>query len=264
MGQRLQAFIYFPNPVHSMIKRYKSLLKYNGDKGEITALNDKIEKYKTAFGSVRNTVAAYHHQWCYGRSSLIAAHNILEFIKNVDEANSPFSEQSQMSEEELLPFINNLLGLFTSKVAKLIGRYGYEHFHLLNFNEPYMREDYTAGDCNDGIFIVNTFNKSYAFINPGNGCDPTVSQLAELEPVSATTYLRLYYPEAPDDSKTVNIPESVEDQNVFYNNNKRINKLFIKSFSDFEVMTKKDLRKMFPLTYSKNFAQNQNVKSNHI
>ena len=256
MGQRLQAFIYCLNPTNGLKEQFKSLKKYNGDKQEVEKLSLKIENYEKAFGTKQHCIIAYHHQWLYGRSSLLAAANLIEFNQNCDKESNPFKNSKDISGDEYLALLTNLLGLFKTKLAKMIGRFGYENFRLLNFIDPCMRTDCTAGDNNDGIFVVDCENDSYCFVNIGSG-DSTISQLPVLEPFDADRYIRLYYPIEISGSTTANIPENKSEQEIYFNNNRRLNQCFTKPFKDYRVMTKKELKKLFPVSFA-NINQTKN------
>lgn len=256
MGQRLQAFIYCQNPINGLKEQFKSMKKYGGNKKELEQLNEKIERYTIAFGTKPHCVISYHHQWLYGRSSLLAAANLIEFNQNCDKESNPFKNSKDISGDEYLSLLTNLLCLFKTKLAKTIGRFGYENFRLLNFIEPYMRTDCTAGDNNDGIFVIDCINDSYCFSSVGNG-DATISKMQVLEPFDANTYVRLYYPIEMSDSSTANIPESKTEQEIYFNNNRRLNQLFTKPFKDYRVMNKEELKKLFPVSFA-NINQTKN------
>ena len=248
MGQRLQAFIYCLNPANGLKEQYKSLKKYNGDKKELEELKLKIEKHEHAFGTKQHCVIAYHHQWLFGRSSLLACGSIVEYNQYCDKESNPFKTQNGITGDEYINLLTNLLGLFKTKLAKVIGRYGYENFRILNFQQPEMRNDITLGDNNDGVFIVNCINDTYCFANIGTG-DSTISQLGAMVPHTAHDYVKLYYPEQTSDSRTANIPESSEEQEEYFRNNRRMNRLFNKPFENYRLMTQAELKKMFPASF---------------
>lgn len=254
MGQRLQAFIYTHNPVFSweqQLKRKPNAGLYLSP-AEKKAISDDINKLKTALGNDPHTTLAYHHQWIYGKSALIAATNILLFNKNAREENNPFSLNSiqQTSPESFLNFTTHLLGLFVNPLATEVGRFGFERFHLLNFTEPGMRLDIRRGDNNDGVFIVDTVTNKYAFLNIGG--DSTINQLALLEPVSAKEYLLAYYPEAMTDFFCEkNDGKSEMEREEIIQKNRELNLPFIELFNGFEILTKKELQIMYPATYEK-------------
>jgi hypothetical protein len=250
MGQRSQVFVYCINPVNGLKEQFKSLKKYNGEKNELEQLKLKIEKYEKAFGTKQHCIIAYHHQWLYGRSSLIGISNLIEFNQHCDKESNPFKTQTEITGDEYLNLLTNLLGLFKTKLAKVIGRYGYENFQILNFQEPNMRNDITLGDNNDGVFIVNCINDSYSFVNIGG--DSTISQLSTMIPFSAYEYVKLYYPEQNSDSKTANIPESTVEKEEYFKSNRKMNRLFVNPFNNYRVMAKNELKKLFPASYRTN------------
>jgi hypothetical protein len=249
MGQRLQAFIHCVNPTIGLKEQLKSLKKYGGTKKEIEQLQTKVKQFETAFGSKPNTMIAYHHQWLYGRSSLLAAINLIEFNQHCEMESNPFKTQSDIYGDEYLSLLTNLLGLFKNKLAKTIGRFGYEHFRLLNFLDPQMRSDCTLGDNNDGIFVIDSINDAYCFANIGTG-DSTIIQLPVLTPCSADQYVQLYYPIEVDDCQIDNVPETTAEQETAFNNNRRMNRLFTKPFENYRLMTQTELKKMFPAAFT--------------
>jgi hypothetical protein len=248
MGQRFQVFVKMQNPTIKLVAKYKSINKHQSSKEEIENLQAQIEKYKEAFGSNRFTTFAWHHQWLYGRSALVAAQNILHLSKYASEDTNPFSNDSSYEAEELISITTHCLSLFNNKLAMHIGRYGIEGFRFLNFQQPEIRNDISLGDNNDGILVINTLNNSYCFLNIGG--DSTINQLPKLVPVDAAKYVRLYYPEIETDSTTANLPESIKERQQVFINNNRINKLFIKELASYKVLNKQELIKMFPKTFN--------------
>lgn len=262
MGQRSQVFLYCINPCNGLKDQFKSLQKYGRDKNELELLKSKIEKYEQAFGTKPHTVISFHHQWLYGRASLLACSRIIEFNKFCEKESNPLKSQTEISGDEYLNFLINLLGIFNSKLAKAIGRFGIEHFRLLNFIDPDMRTDCTRGDNNDGIFVIDCMNDSYCFTSVLSG-DATISQLSPMVPVTAGRYVRLYYPEQQTDSNTANVPEGIEEQKAYFTNNRRMNNLFTKPFNDYRLMTKSELKKLFPASFQTQTPESNPVQSDN-
>lgn len=251
MGQRLQIFLHAgANPVIKLENKLKSLKEYNrnDNNNERMELKKQIDIFHKAFGKKHNSIVyALHSQWMYGRASLILAANALTYNAEANNYDNPFTNDNNFTAEEVINNITAILSLFTSKLAKKIGRYGIERLHLLNFSENYAKSDFTRFDNNDGCIILDLVNSKYCFINIGG--DSTINQLPLLEPVSATRYVRLYYPETIEDSlcnQKAGTPEEIEAE---YLQNKRLNRLFTKAFDGFEVLTKKELAKLFPDVY---------------
>jgi hypothetical protein len=244
----MQIFISTINPLQSLISERNNTAdtywKKNADRKR--HLIQRIDEFKKAFGEERTTIFAYHHQWLYGRSALLGLINILTIAKNAGENNNPFSESPYFPGEERVNAIKYTLSLFNSRLANLIGRIGIEGFRLLNFNQPEMKDDFTRGDNNDGVLIIDSVSKKYAFINIGG--DSTINQLPMLEPVTAEQYVRLYYPQNAKDSLLISAPTDEKNEN-YWKTNTRINKIFIKAIARFEVLTKGDLKILFPKTY---------------
>jgi hypothetical protein len=256
MGQRLQVYIHVYNPLHKLVEKQKSLKKHHCTGEETEALQKQIQQYKYAFGTAATTIISYHNQWCYGRSALIGAWNILNVSKNASEYNNPFNKEFSLTGTDFLNCVTHLLSLYTCKLSALISRTGFEYFHLLNFNDPEIRINPLRGDNNDGIIVIDTIKNAYSFVNLGIG-DSTVSQLPILQPLTAEQYVRVYYPQSLEDSKTSRLPEDIQEHVTFYANNTRINKLFIKPFNTLRLLTIEELKKMFPLCY-----EEANVNSN--
>jgi hypothetical protein len=82
-------------------------------------------------------------------------------------------------------------------------------------------------------------------------------------PVSAGQYVRLYYPEQQTDSNTANVPESIKEQEAYFTNNRRMNKLFTKPFNAYRLMTKSELKKLFPASFRTQTADSNPVQSDN-
>lgn len=251
MGQRFQVFIRTYNPAKQLENSFKNYGTEYWNKNRIERDQElrKIERYKQAFGTDEFCVEVFHHSWLYGRASLISGANVLNFIENAGEHDNPFKKNSGMNSIDTVKSIQYVLSMFTNRLAQKIGRCGIEPFRLLNFTDHSISHDFTLGDNNDGILIIDSINSKYCFLNIGG--DSTINQLPLLEPVPAERYVKLYYPECPEDSSTANFKgKSDLEITEIYINNKRLNRLFTKPFKEVKVLTTDELRVMFPASYS--------------
>jgi hypothetical protein len=250
MGQRFQVFIHCLNPVISLKKELEVIQKYSVEKKKIKHLSSEVKRYTKAFGCNDYTTIAYHHQWLFGRSAVHAASRIVAFNQFTKAEANPLKSVTPINGEELLQFQRHLLSLFNSKLAQLIGRFGLEKFQILNFNQPDIRHDCTSVDNNDGIVVIDCIDDRYCFLNVGTG-DTTISQIPVLEPCSAEQYISLYYPTEISQGKTSNVPDTNIEQLQYFNTNRRVNRLFLKPFKNYELMSRSDLEKMFPDSFVK-------------
>lgn len=244
----MQIFIRIKNSFQNLNSEIKNTSKdyWDNNKQKKEQLLRRIAEYKEAFGEEPTTTYVYHHQWLYGRSALLGLINVLTIAKYGEDHNNPFKENSYFTGEESIHAVKYTLSLFNSRLASLIGRVGIEGFRLLNFNEPEMREDFSRGDNNDGVLIIDAISHKYAFVNIGG--DSTINQLKRLDPVSAERYVRLYYPQNATDSATNCAPKDGDFEN-YWRTNTRINRLFIKALAPFEVLSTEELIKLFPKVY---------------
>ncbi len=122
-----------------------------------------------------------------------------------------------------------------------------------------IREDFTRGDNNDGITIIDTIENKYCFMNIDTYADPSESYydakaLPQLKPVSAREYVAAYYGETimttnpyyfgdHDRSKVTKTPD---EQQKFVDSAIKINKAAAKGFDKFEILTLAEIKTMFP------------------
>lgn len=222
MGQRHQIFIKINNP-------YKN--ERLGMKGE-----EKVKAGKM-FGRGKYTILALHHQWLYGLSALYMAAHILN-VTNQETASdyaSPFGERFYGG----MGGIKTSLEEFQDKAMMMLQTIsnpdfprgtGIERMHFLNEPDEYgdIRKDFTMGDNNDGITIIDSIERKYCFMNIQNFSNPDddgIYGLPKFHPVDGQTYARAYYPDL----------ENVED----------VDKA-AKQLKDFEVLTAAEIGKMFP------------------
>lgn len=226
MGQRHQFFLITPNPIYGVKTKD---LKNPG-------VNPKL---KEIFGTKKETVLAYHHQWLYGNTAAVNALKLLDFI-------SKFKGDSLMRYNNLFdpeyiennmrwmddPYtawadrVTNFMSLFTHPALDQLGvgyRYGYERIHFLNEEEPEMMSNFDNGDNNDGISIIDTINNKYCFMVIGTHQTEDINKNHLLyQPLSAVEYVKtFYYP-------------------------RKQHKTLQKLFKPYEVMTHEEIEKYWP------------------
>jgi len=236
MGQRHQVFIRTKNPVDT--------LELSGE--------EKKRGIKM-FGRGKYTVLAFHHQWLYGMSALYNALKVLKFnTGNKSEYSHLFGKK--------LNYQMRTIDMFTASVTFLMALVtdddfprgkGYERFHFLNEEEPYMRENFTAGDNNDGVTIIDTITNKYCFMRRIYG------KVSTLIPETARKYVKYYYPESlkdvdKDDMKYYNKKENKKEKDELIENfddNIVRNHLLEQKFSEFELLTLGEVKRMFPKVF---------------
>jgi hypothetical protein len=248
MGQRHQCFIHVANPVKKFYDQLglRDKAAWNGRLKEYIEHTLRKKAQVKSYGLKETTVLAYHHQWLYGRSALLAALNVLEFSKNADKDSNPMLDNSHAYNSttisDVASFVTSLLGIFNGPLAQY-ARCGYERFLLFNEYEcEYMREDFTRGDNNDGIFIVDAIAGKYCFMDVHKRHD----DIEPMVPLSAKEYVESYYPTRINDDlkyQTERYKTTAEEQ---IKENSRINSKFLKRFEKFEVLTADEIVKIFP------------------
>ncbi|KAJ7904413.1 hypothetical protein B0H14DRAFT_3421196 [Mycena olivaceomarginata] len=155
-------------------------------------------------------VAAYHHQWCYGRLPLIAARRFLTLLKQKDNAKLVSEEVRALqgkygtgTSEPRLPDVPcpYTTFLMASSWCVDLGKpiYGSGVSFKNSVMEAHMGS--TEGDNNDGITvfdITDSANPSYCFVSTF-GLEAAVGVETRV-PLSAEQYCRAYYP-VPTDNK---------------------------------------------------------------
>jgi len=221
MGQRHQLFILVNNPVK---------LKRN-------YANDTDKKLaRKMFGSGKYTMLAIHHQWLYGRSAIYNIKHIFNLTENMNEYNNPFSDGYAF--ESLESYIKDVMMLLQVQINPKHPRgTGIERMIFLNSecieNGKYdsrwdMRLDFTMGDNNDGISIIDTIERKYCLMNI---CEQEVGsnsvyELSKLEPSSAIQYVNAYYSNIDDLEENAYCNELLKNYPIL--NLKEIQKMFPK------------------------------------
>ncbi|KIY67804.1 hypothetical protein CYLTODRAFT_490290 [Cylindrobasidium torrendii FP15055 ss-10] len=160
-------------------------------------------------------VAAWHHQWCYGRLPLHAANQFCQLLRQQDNASIVLHE---------IAAINGKYGRYGKKpeivetpcmyLAWLLGQawnidldieaQGRPYFSGTSFDNALLPASTSSGDedNNDGITIVDVTDPthpSYCFVAPGY--IEAVEEVDNWVPLSAEEYVRAYYPAGKLDPK---------------------------------------------------------------
>lgn len=223
MGQRHQLFLKVNNP-------YKNKRNYSS--------NDDKKLMRKIFGSGKHTIIALHHQWLYGRSAVGVINHILNITNpdTMNEYNNPFGESYMI--ESLEKYITDIMMLLQVQTNPKFPRgVGIERMTFLNSeciddNGKYdsrwdMRLDFTMGDNNDGVSIIDTIERKYCLMNIFSQeiGDTSVSNLPTMIPCSAEDYVDSYYPQE----------EHIRD-----------NILCCLPLKHYGILTLKEVSKMFP------------------
>jgi hypothetical protein len=263
MGQRHQIYIRIHNPLKN--KEVVEDLTSYGDNGKILAQAKKV------FGSGKTSILPYHHQWLFGMTAAAVCHNIMTEVlksdnavhilsKEIKEFPYPADQRSSNNQTKVDGFLNVIDRIINTQLnvefAENGSRYGIERaFSTINDAYDYKtgkyegkkndcRFDFRLGDNNDGITIIDVVNKKYCFMNIGFG-DSRVMTLSPLIPISAVDYVKAYYPISNDnldeDDKPANEEEIAE--------NKEVISFVEKQFSNFELLSQKEVSEIFPLVY---------------
>jgi hypothetical protein len=126
----------------------------------------------------------------------------------------------------------------------------------MNKSEPEMRTDFTRGDNNDGITIIDLVENKYCFMNI---CEQDLSSykvysLPSLTPVDARAYVTAYYGETIEthnpyyfgNHERELITKTREEQQEIINKTIEINRMVLEGFDKFEVLTQAEIKKIFP------------------
>lgn len=251
MGQRHQIFLKIANPI--------KFARFNTNELKAEAIKQ--------FGEGEFTILAYHNQWLFGRGALQNALPLLRFAKQFTKAvksdteawgayNCPFSINGMKRNFNIaemttnIGFIMNYRPINTAWLDAGIGSSFY-----LNNTVPEMRLDFTIGDNNDGITIIDLVENKYCFMNIYDQDKESfnVSKLQELKPVNARTYVGAYYGETIEatnpftfgDHDRTKVTMTVKKQQKIVNRQIKINTTIAKGFDKFEVLTLDELQVMF-------------------
>lgn len=210
MGQGHQVYIHGPNP---------------GPK-----TSGKTDSKIGPFGSASTTNYAYHNQWLYGREPLRVAARILEAVTGKE----PYGT--------LLGKLANSIKEIADQFQKILETgLGQDNGHSLNFyplneEDPEITTDFTRGDNNAGITIVDSLTGKYCFMNI-SGRYPDydgIYGLPSLKPLSAEQYVRAYY---PLEEKHDNLETELE---IAY---------LLERLAPYPLLTLQEVKEMFPAVY---------------
>ena len=197
----------------------------------IARVNSKAHEKTPAKICHYRCIAAFHHQWCYGRLPLKAARRFLTLAKQKDNA--------QIIREELRNFDNatslhvpcpySLFLLATAWTVDLTPGSEYNSTGIIESAQMGSGEggSYIQGfsetsltlvyqDNNDGITVFDVTdpeNASYCFMTicRGEGCLPPFI------PFNAGAYVRCYYPEPdPEDALSADQKSEANRTHLFY------------------------------------------------
>jgi hypothetical protein len=252
MGQRHQIFIHVPNPVHCVYG------------------NDVTDKMKQYFGTEPTTILPFHNQWLYGRSALLSCLNVLTHSFAIDAKDkkgkggfgsytTPFSVngiRSKFNDPDkfvaAIEFIMNYIPEATG-----FNEPGFMGAWFLGADEPEMRDDFTLGDNNDGITIIDVITNKYCFMNisdykkdNGELCH-SATDLPYLVPVSAHEYVKAYYGESLKTCDPYYIREERQKAQGMTAKQlvaeiKNDNMKLVRRFAKFEVLNSAEVAKLFP------------------
>ena len=250
MGQRHQLFLHTINPVHEILKYNKHTQK-------------EIAYLKRFFGTNETTILAFHNQWLFGRTALQIALNALEHSsqftvekktnENRGAYNTPFSKAaisfSFNTKDKFINAIEFILSWLPKKTS--FNDAGFIHTFCIN-DDWGITDDFTAGDNNDGITIIDTINNKYCFMNiyeKDDNIRNDVFDLPELVPVSAHDYVSAYYNEVPENLSDYWEKEAIARNKTLEEwclSNKKENDKLVKKFKKFELLTIDEIAIMFP------------------
>jgi hypothetical protein len=247
MGQRVQILVSIPNPVKHII------------------FSNKAEKQKAIemLGNGKTTILSFHNQWLFGRSSLQQCLALLEFANNFTKKdllspngglyNVPFSVtgfNTYNTIEKITKAIAFIMNFRPKNTEWLAAGIGSSWFVGSDEYDIELREDFTRGDNNYGVIIVDMINKKYCFTNPYSKSREKkydVRNLPMCKPFDAHSYVKCYYGETV---KTINPfylqNKTKEQQLELVKENQKINGELANQFKGFKVLTLEELDMMFP------------------
>jgi hypothetical protein len=268
MGQRSQIYLKMEN----VGKAWAERIELNKPKvwkdrlPEFVEANELYEKWKIMYGEGDTIIVAFHHQWLYGRSFPIVASMLLYASKVFKEDDSKSYFHKSLWKEghytgakditlddphSLIKWLESYMSNIMDQELGPYARNGVEHYAFLSAEheiEGRLRydKDFTIGDNNDGVLIVDLITTKYCFIKINGGYDDDEKGTIEenfpyMKPVSALKYIKSYYPECFEDlyEGDTATPEELS-------NNCEINTKFSKRFNQYEVLTAQELIDMFP------------------
>jgi hypothetical protein len=216
MGQRHQIYVIIKNP-----------LKRETLGGDIWNEKDK-KNAELYFGNKSYSVLPFHNQWLYGATAVSLMSSIMNEVLRAKGTLHPFSPDfngtlpyknnyDKYPGYGLIEMVENFINYQSNiELAEIAGRFGFEKgFYIGDESYDYEKKkgimncrkwqfDFTGGDNNDGITIIDTIKQKYCFINIFNEQDKScndVCALQPMKPVSWLEYLKAYYPNKKDTHK---------------------------------------------------------------
>jgi len=225
---------------------------------------------KRYFGTEPTTILPFHNQWLFGRSALLSCLNVLTHSFAIDAKNknvggcfgsysTPFSVNGikhKFNDPDkfvaAIEFIINYIPGVTD-----FNEPGFMGSWFLGADESDMRDDFTLGDNNDGITIIDVMTNKYCFMNIGSYIKDndelmySASDLPYMVPVSAHEYVKCYYGET---LKTCNPYYISEERQMAKGKTakqlvaeiKKDNMKLVKRFANFEVLNSAEVAELFP------------------
>lgn len=247
MGQRSQILVRVPNPVKHLT----------------FATQAEKERAIAMFGTDKTTFLSYHNQWCYGRSLVQQCLNLLNFAKNFTkkeilskygEYNIPYSIVGYNHKFRTIEKITSTIGFIMNFRPEnkdwLKAGIGESFFVGGDVYDIELREDFTRGDNNDGVIIVDMINKKYCFVNPYSKDKEranSVRHLPKCKPFDAHSYVKCYYGETIKTTNPYHLENKTKEQQQEYVNQQiKINAELVKGFEKFKVFTLEELDVLFP------------------
>lgn len=254
MGQRHQIFVKVPNPAKYMY-----------------AADAEKKQLVKEFGKEDFTILVYHNQWLFGRSALVNAMNLLHFASQFKRENkldpkawegrsgyhSPCTIKGVEAYRDATKLVNDIAFIMNFRATnKPWVDAGIGEAWYIGKEDEGIREDFTRGDNNDGITIIDMIENKYCFMNiyeQDNEPRWDVNNLPELQPVDARTYVTAYYGETIettnpyyfDDHDRSKVTMPVSKQQKIVNTNIKHNKTALKGFDKFELLTLDEIQVMF-------------------
>lgn len=227
MGQRFQAYVAFT---------------YDSERGD-----------PDSEGSFQTQIVGLHHRWCWGIRAATATLRLMHFIQEPDDSGAwmtPFNPKS---------YANNaaVCGEILKNVFSLHPEEKYWSPTDLFDDEPSRQYCENPLDAihgnNNGIVIVDACDVQrvrYCFMRLdrmecGFGRLPR-----SLSPLSVTQWLDFYYP--PPDRRAGLPAKDLEELRSFrFRGTQKRSALLKKKFEPFPVLTRAEVRKLFPKMYEK-------------
>lgn len=266
MGQRSQIYLKLENVGKAWAKRVElnNPTIWKDKLPEYLEAQENYDKWKLMFGEGDTIIVAFHHQWLYGRSFPIVASMLLYASKVFKEDRKSYFQKQLWKEgnytgakdinmddpNSLIKWLESYMSNIMDQELGPYARSGVEHYTLLNeeheVNDAFRYDkDFTSGDNNDGVLIVDLIQTKYCFININNynKSEGSINEnFITMKPVSAIKYIKSYYPECVEDIGKEDDPKTPEELSQNY----EINTKFAHRFNQYEVLTVEELIEMFP------------------